>query len=97
MTINLKDELDKLAASIVSTCTSTEKVTDDEHKCTPLPEKVDALKALTAYYALQLKHKGKSLDDPDGGTFSDFSTAMDTDDSESENGGTKVRSRTGHA
>jgi len=72
-------ELAKLAKAIV------QKATQEN---TPFEESVDAFKALTAYYALRLKHKPDE-DEPDDG----FSFASSRPGEEHENGGAPVRTR----
>lgn len=74
-------ELAKLAKSIV------QKAVLD---ATPFDERVDAFKALTAYYALRLKHKTGDDDEPDGGFSFDNAGFAGT---EQPNGGQAVRSR----
>lgn len=74
-------ELAKLAKSIV------QKAVLDT---TPFDESVDAFKALTAYYALRLKHKTADDEDSDGGfSFDNAGFAG----AEQPNGGQAVRSR----
>ena len=58
---------------------------------TPFPEAVDALKALAAVYAIYLKDKGKSEDEPDGFTMADAQATIE----ESAHGEAAVRSGRG--
>jgi hypothetical protein len=44
---------------------------------TPFAETIDALKALTALYAIFAKQKGKSEDDSDGFTMADARTSIE--------------------
>ena len=63
--MNLKAEMDKFAAVLIK------KASEDN---TPLVERIDAFKAVTAYYAAQQKNrKGQSDEEPDpsGFTFAD--------------------------
>lgn len=81
--LDFDEELAKLAKSIV------QKATLD---ATPFDESVDAFKALTAYYALRLKHKQGDTDDGEGG-FS-FDTPIEAPPGqEHQNDGQAVRSR----
>lgn len=87
--MSLKTDLDKLAASITTAATD---------KDTPFAERLDAFKALTAYYALLEKHKAKNEDDSDGPSFLDFQSAVaDTADEEQDNGRAPIRGRRRHA
>jgi hypothetical protein len=83
--MTLRSELDKLATEIAKNASLD---------ATSLTEKVDAIKALTPYYALTQKLKGKSEDDDeDGNTFEAFSDEI-ANAQEPRNGRTKaVRSR----
>lgn len=59
-------------------------------EATPFGESVDAFKALTAYYALRLKHKAGDDDDSANGGFSFVNGAAFE---EQHHGGAVVRSR----
>lgn len=78
--LDFDEELAKLAKSIV------QKAGLD---ATPLDERVDAFKALTAYYALRLKHKDGDDEETAGFSFADASFAS----AEQPNGGQAFRSR----
>jgi hypothetical protein len=85
--MNLRADLDKLAGQIAK------KAAQD---VTTLQESVDALKALTPYYALtqKLALKGSDSDEANGATFEDFSAQIAEPQEERVNGhGAKVRSR----
>lgn len=85
--MNFPDELDKLAKQVAAKAASAD---------TPLQESVDALKALTPYYALLLKRKPDvPQDDGDAPSFRNFQASLDADTTteESPNGGAQVRSR----
>jgi hypothetical protein len=68
--MTFKTSIEELAESI------SKKARDDK---TPFAEAVDALKALTALYAIFLKHKGKSEDDSDGFTMADARATIEDD------------------
>jgi hypothetical protein len=62
--MNLKDELDKLAKVILAKA---------GHSDTSLTDAVDAFKATTAYYAIDLKRKGREpAEDEDENSFAGF-------------------------
>lgn len=78
--MNLKSELDQMAKSLI------DKAKENE---TPLAEIVDAFKAVTAYYALDLKRKGREpAEDQDENSFAGFQERL----KEVENGGEAVGS-----
>jgi hypothetical protein len=83
--MTLRAELDKLAAAIAK---------DAAQDATPLQEKMDAIKALTPYYALTQKLKGKADDsEDDGATFDAFSTEIANAQEVPKNGRKAVRNR----
>jgi hypothetical protein len=87
--MTLKADLDKLAGSIAN------KATD---KDTPFAERLDAFKALSAYYGLLLKTRSKSDEDSDEPNFADFTSALADPAEEPSNGrAAPIRSRRRHA
>lgn len=86
MSVDLRTDLDKLAGQIAK------KAAQD---ATSLQESVDALKALTPYYALTQKLAAKSGDDEtDGATFEAFSAQLVEPQEDRPNGRSpQVRSR----
>lgn len=62
-----------------------------EPEC-PIQNSTDALKALTPYLALLLKHKSADKDDPEQSTFLDFQKSFQTLESKQEalNGATEA-------
>jgi len=58
---------------------------------TPLPERIDALKALTTLYATLKKDKGNEESEPSGSTMADFQQAIE----ETRRGVTEVHSGRG--
>jgi len=84
--MSLRNNLDKLAENIAKKAAE---------KDTSLQESVDALKALTPYYALtaKLAAKGTGDDEDDGATFDAFSAEIAGAQEEPRNGRTKLRSR----
>jgi hypothetical protein len=83
--MTLRTELDKLASSIAKNAALD---------ATSLQEKVDAIKALTPYYALTQKLAAKGADDEDdGATFEAFSSEITGVQEEPKNGRKTVRSR----
>lgn len=84
--MTLRKDLDQLAAEIA------EKAAE---KSTSLQEMVDALKALTPYYALTVKvdAKGNGDDEGDGATFEAFSAGIEQAAEERPNGRKAIRSR----
>jgi len=82
--MTLKSELTKLAQTI------RERANE---RTTPFAESIDALKALTALYAIFLKDKGKSEDDSDGFTMADARDSIE----DNRHGEAAVRSHRGRA
>ncbi len=84
--MTLRSNLEKLSEYIAK------KAAD---KDTSLQEMVDALKALTPYYALtaKLDAKGSGDDEGDGATFEAFSTGIEQASEERPNGRKTIRSR----
>lgn len=84
--MTLRDDLDKLATAVAKKAALS---------ATTLQESVDALKALTPYYALteKLRAKGDDGDEPDGDTFEAFSAAVAGTEERANGHGAKVRSR----
>lgn len=81
--MTLKTDLDTLAASIALKAALSD---------TSLQESVDALKALTQYYAVL--QKGKKADDEDeDGTFADFAASIGEAANEGSGHGKAVRGR----
>ena len=70
--IDFKDSFDKIAKIMADKATE---------KDTPFAEITDAFKAMTAYYALLLKHKGKTSDDDADGF--DFANGIGEEHGES--------------
>jgi hypothetical protein len=84
--MTLRTDLDKLSASIAKRAAENS---------TSLQEMVDALKALTPYYALtaKLDAKGQGDDEGDGATFEAFSAGIENAAEERANVRKAVRSR----
>lgn len=84
--MTLRSDLDKLSAAIAKKAAERDTV---------LQEMVDALKALTPYYALtaKLDAKGQGEDEGDGDTFEAMSAAIENAQEERPNGRKAVRSR----
>lgn len=67
MANKFEEELDALAEKIAA---------EAKQEGTKLPDRLDAMKVLTPYYALRLKHKPE---DPDSsGTFADFAESIES-------------------
>lgn len=81
--MNLKERLDKLADAIADHATKLlggKKEQKKEENSINLQESVDAFKALSQYYAIQLKTpKKKAASDDDELDFTDFSDAVKDD------------------
>ncbi len=74
------DEMDKLAAEIAKEAGGDAKAFND---------RIDAFKALMPYYALQMKNRGKDVDEDDLPTFDSFTRqihATESSDGEGEPG-----------
>jgi hypothetical protein len=84
--MNHRADLDLLASAIAKKAAE---------KSTSLQEMVDALKALTPYYALtaKLDAKGQGDDEGDGATFEAFSAGIENAAEERPNGRKAIRSR----
>lgn len=74
--MSLKTDLDKLATAIAKGATgllAVKKPNEKTENPINLQEAIDAFKALTQYYAVQLKTKKKGDDEPEGEeNFADF-------------------------
>lgn len=81
--MSLKDDLQNLANSIARKATLSD---------TDLQQSVDALKALTQYYAVLQKGRKADDDDSSEGTFADFAAQIDESKGAS-NGAVRSRRR----
>ena len=88
--MTLKTDLDRLAHAIAEKAAL---------KDTTITEATDALKSLTAYYAVLNKGRKAAEPESDGATFGDFSKSITDIEDEEPHGRpkTKLRSRFGHA
>lgn len=84
--MTLRTDLDSLAAKIAKNAALS---------ATSLQESVDALKALTSYYATVQKvdAKGQQDDEPGGATFEAFSRSLEDHQEEHPNGRAAVHRR----
>ena len=89
--MNLREEMDKVAEAVAKKAAEYD---------TPLQEKMDALKVLTAYYAAVEKSKKKGGDEPAGGngeSFEDFTASIHGATEDTANGRKEISGRRGDA
>ena len=78
------DEMDKLAAEIAREAGQDVKAFGD---------RIDAFKALMPYYAIQMKNRGKDVEDDDLPTFDSFTRQIHATENEDGEGEPGLRDR----
>ena len=82
--MTIESDIEVLAAHVAKEASSSKS------RDVPFSEKVDALKALTQYYAARAKlHKGNS-DDEDGANFATFAKELEKTNGEPEVGSDRI-------